>query len=435
MAQGTTKGVPIDIDPLLAADSNLLVPSQKAIKTYTDAGLLSKQGTITLTTTGTSGAATLIGNTLNIPQYSGGGGSAAGSTGNIQYNNGGAFAGSNNLFWDNTNIRLGIGTASPAYPFHLYNGATQRTFITNTGQQAWFISDGTSEIGEIAYSTPAGFPGIVTGTFSAGNYLTNRFDLINRGTSFRLGFDASNSGLGNLGIFNTGNVVISTSGMTDAGYKLDVNGTARVSSSLIGIGVVYSGLQFLSGSGTGVKVYRTTSAGGQVTPTAFFGNPSNLVAGTASIAIDGTNYISLAASNGSLPITRAAIQITNLTNTAGAETGDLIFLTKASGAAMNEKMRITSAGGLTLTATNTPAGTTGNQTINRPSGTVNIAAAGTTITVTNSLVTTSSIVFATIRTNDATAVIKNVVPAAGSFTINLNAAATAETSIGFFVIN
>jgi hypothetical protein len=33
-----------------------------------------KQGTITLTTTGTSGASTLVGNTLNIPQYSGGGG-------------------------------------------------------------------------------------------------------------------------------------------------------------------------------------------------------------------------------------------------------------------------------------------------------------------------------------------------------------------------
>lgn len=34
----------------------------------------SKQGALTLTTIGTSGAATLIGNTLNIPQYSGGGG-------------------------------------------------------------------------------------------------------------------------------------------------------------------------------------------------------------------------------------------------------------------------------------------------------------------------------------------------------------------------
>ena len=39
----------------------------------------SKQGAITLTTTGTSGAATLVGNTLNIPQYSGGGGGLSGS--------------------------------------------------------------------------------------------------------------------------------------------------------------------------------------------------------------------------------------------------------------------------------------------------------------------------------------------------------------------
>lgn len=42
MSQGTTKGVPIDIDPLLSANSDLLVPSQKAIKTYTDNGLIGK---------------------------------------------------------------------------------------------------------------------------------------------------------------------------------------------------------------------------------------------------------------------------------------------------------------------------------------------------------------------------------------------------------
>lgn len=31
MAQGTTKGVPIDIDSNLVANSDLLVPSQKAV--------------------------------------------------------------------------------------------------------------------------------------------------------------------------------------------------------------------------------------------------------------------------------------------------------------------------------------------------------------------------------------------------------------------
>jgi hypothetical protein len=86
-------------------------------------------------------------------------------------------------------------------------------------------------------------------------------------------------------------------------------------------------------------------------------------------------------------------------------------------------------------ATNTAAGTTGNQTINKSAGTVNFAAAATSLTVTNSLVTANSIVLCTVRTNDSTAYIKNCVPAAGSFTVNLGAAATAETSVGFLVIN
>lgn len=86
-------------------------------------------------------------------------------------------------------------------------------------------------------------------------------------------------------------------------------------------------------------------------------------------------------------------------------------------------------------ATITAGGTTGAQTINKSLGAVNFAAGATSLVVTNSIVTTSSIIFCTIRTNDSTAAIKNVVPTAGSFTINLNAAATAETSVGFIVHN
>lgn len=99
------------------------------------------------------------------------------------------------------------------------------------------------------------------------------------------------------------------------------------------------------------------------------------------------------------------------------------------------RFKISSAGKPTYDSTITAGGTTGNQTINKPSGTVNIAAAGTTVTVTNNLVTTSSIVTAVVRTDDTTAYIKNVVPSAGSFVITLGAAATAETSIGFIVNN
>lgn len=45
----------------------------KPISTATQTALNAKQNTLTLTTTGTSGAATLVGSTLNIPQYGGGG--------------------------------------------------------------------------------------------------------------------------------------------------------------------------------------------------------------------------------------------------------------------------------------------------------------------------------------------------------------------------
>lgn len=88
-------------------------------------------------------------------------------------------------------------------------------------------------------------------------------------------------------------------------------------------------------------------------------------------------------------------------------------------------------------ATMTAGGTTGNQTINKAAGSVNIAAAGTTVTVTNSLVAATSIVIPVVMTNDTTALVKNCVVnvAGGSFVITMNAAVTAETKIGFYVIN
>jgi hypothetical protein len=98
-------------------------------------------------------------------------------------------------------------------------------------------------------------------------------------------------------------------------------------------------------------------------------------------------------------------------------------------------LQLSLASGPLLHRTVTAAGTTGAQTINRLAGTVNFAVAATTLVVTNSLVDANSIIYCTVRTNDTTALIKNVIPAAGSFTIRLNAAATAETSVGFLVTN
>jgi hypothetical protein len=81
------------------------------------------------------------------------------------------------------------------------------------------------------------------------------------------------------------------------------------------------------------------------------------------------------------------------------------------------------------------SGLTGNRTMDTTGGTVNFAAGSTSLTVTNSFVNISSIILITARTNDSTCHVKNYVPVAGSFTINMTSACTAETSVGFVVTN
>lgn len=51
----------------------------------------------------------------DIIDTAGGGGSPAGTAGQIQFSDGSAFAADSNLFWDNTNKYLGVGTSTPLY--------------------------------------------------------------------------------------------------------------------------------------------------------------------------------------------------------------------------------------------------------------------------------------------------------------------------------
>jgi hypothetical protein len=80
------------------------------------------------------------------------------------------------------------------------------------------------------------------------------------------------------------------------------------------------------------------------------------------------------------------------------------------------------------------ASTTGPVTINKPMGRVSFFTGGTTLVVTNSLVTANSNVFCVVLAAD-TATIKNVIPAAGSFNILLTAGASAELQVAFMVVN
>lgn len=93
------------------------------------------------------------------------------------------------------------------------------------------------------------------------------------------------------------------------------------------------------------------------------------------------------------------------------------------------------ADGIALDKTVTAAATVGAQTINKPAGTVNFAAAAASLVVTNNTVNTGSIILATVGTVDTTLKSVVAVAAAGSFTLTGNAAATAETRVNWLVVN
>lgn len=93
------------------------------------------------------------------------------------------------------------------------------------------------------------------------------------------------------------------------------------------------------------------------------------------------------------------------------------------------------AADLSLNKTVTAAGTTGAQTINNPIGSVNFAAAATSLVVTNSYVTANSIIIVSVATNDATMTAARTTQTSGSFTIYADMAPTAETRVNFIVIN
>jgi hypothetical protein len=147
------------------------------------------QSPITLTTTGTSGAATFNGTTLNIPQYTGGGGGTpGGSTTQFQYNNAGAFAGSANLVYDGTNVQVN-NQASMRFSNATTNYVAFKAPASMSANTTWTLpgTDGTSGqtivtngSGTLTWATPTLTPvaptnyalPVVSGTATVGQTLS-----------------------------------------------------------------------------------------------------------------------------------------------------------------------------------------------------------------------------------------------------------------------
>lgn len=132
---------------------------------------------------------------------------------------------------------------------------------------------------------------------------------------------------------------------TSGNATLDITGTINSSALIAGASQIASGV-----SGTGNALYRLTNTGGNVTP--LFVNYGDLTAGTISVVSDNTNGLVFTAGNGSQRVARAGMHITNLVNTAGSESADLIFSTKQASpgnTAMIERVRINSTGTTNIT--------------------------------------------------------------------------------------
>ena len=94
-----------------------------------------------LSSSGVITTATWNGATVGVSY--GGTGLTTLTAGYIPYGNGtSAFGSSSNLFWDNTNSRLGIGTSSPSYTLHVTGDAFAANFKVGLGNSIFATSDG-----------------------------------------------------------------------------------------------------------------------------------------------------------------------------------------------------------------------------------------------------------------------------------------------------
>ena len=257
------------------------------------------------------------------------------------------------------------------------------------------------------------------------------------------GFKAANTLAGatyNYGFL--GDVVAGTNN-----YNLYMNGTAdNYLAGALGVGTTsLTGYNFqisrnITGATTAFGMGNFGQIQSDVTTEARYFSTAPSTAATAFTLADLRHYAAFQGTFGAGSAVTTQVLFYAGVNATGATNNYAFFggLTAATGR-YNLYMSGTAAnyfgGDMQFNKTVTAGGTTGAQTISKNAGTVNFAAAATSLVVTNTLVTTSSIIICTVGTNDTTMKSALAVAAAGSFTIHSNAAATAETRVNFIVIN
>lgn len=151
-----------------------------------------------------------------------GGVAAAGSSGQIQFNNAGVLGADTGLFWDNTNKRLGFGTAAPSYIVSFEGNTTQtvgmeRHTIANTAGNSLTVLAGGATSG--ATDKNGGDLVLSSGTASGTGTSKIEFKTHPAGTTGTADTTATTA----MTILGSGNVGIGTGSPS---HQLDVRGSS-----------------------------------------------------------------------------------------------------------------------------------------------------------------------------------------------------------------
>jgi hypothetical protein len=274
-------------------------------------------------------------------------------------------------------------------------------------------------------------------TIGVGNAVTNQYGLLANasltGATNNYGF-YGNIAAPTSGITTTGTISsISSSGTT---VTVNHNAITYTNGQTVTITATANATALVSGVTCTILTVGSTDftaigAASNTVGVSFTATGAGTGTGTVTLNVQGSGKTVAGAASGSFTFTTTTSQtfaaVTVLTGSVTVSTRYNLYM---NGTAANYF-----GGDMQFNKTVTATGTTGARTIDKNAGTVNFAAAATSLVVTNNLVTTSSIIICTVGTNDTTMKSVQAVAAAGSFTLYPSAAPTAETRVNFIVIN
>lgn len=233
------------------------------------------QAPITLTTTGSSGAATFLSDVLNIPQYSSGGGSPAGSDTQIQYNNGGAFGASSGFTFASTTKILSI-------PANGYFG-----------------------IGSLPFAFASTTNNSVTLGLNTGGNLTSAATVFNSVAIGNFALGSTTAGTNNTAVgYRSLNKVTISSGNTGLGYLtlFNNNGGNNTAVGSVALQGAAAGSTFIENTAVGQGALSSTSLTGNSNTALGMLAGSNLTTGSQNIVIGANLNLPQAASSGQINI-------------------------------------------------------------------------------------------------------------------------------------